>query len=143
MCCQELLLQPEFFRVHVVQTYCKRPRNKIRSRTVGFAQELWQPMKSLEENEHMVRCEIQISASLKISESKKHIFSFPTKKHTNQIPSEHMHLVSSVDSVFHQMFAKSQKKQLNNCLHYTREFFGKILLKLALEKCRSLLQKWI
>ena len=38
-------------------------------RTLGFAEELWQPMKSLEENEHMVRCEIQISASLKISAS--------------------------------------------------------------------------
>ena len=50
---------------------CKRPRNKIRSRTAGFAEELWQPMKSLEEDEHMVRCEIQISASLKLSARKK------------------------------------------------------------------------
>ena len=96
--------------MHVVQTYCKRPRNKIRSRTAGFAEELWQPMKSLEENEHMVRCEIQISASLKISAIKKNTFSFPTKKNTNQIPSEHMLFVSSVESVFHQMFAESQKK---------------------------------
>ena len=39
-------------------------------------------MKSLEENEHMVRCEIQISASLKISANKKQIFSFFTKKNT-------------------------------------------------------------
>ena len=135
MCCQELLLQPEFFRVHVVQTYCKRPRNKIRSRTVGFAQELWQPMKSLEENEHMVRCEIQISASLKISASKKHIFSFPTKKkYTNQIPSEHTHLVSSVNSVFHQMFAKSQKKQKKHCQLYTRDLFWQNLVKISFGK---------
>ena len=102
-------------------------------------------MKSLEENEHMVRCEIQISASLKISASKKHIFSFPTKKkYTNQIPSEHTHLVSSVNSVFHQIIAKSQKKSKKSIASFIQEiFFGKILLKLALEKCRSLLQKWI
>ena len=83
-------------------------------------------MKSLEESEHMVRCEIQISASLKISANKKQIFSFFTKKkHTNQIPSEHMHLVSSVDSVFHQMFAKSQKNSKTVLALYNR-IFGEI-----------------
>ena len=141
MCCQELLLQPEFFRVHVVQTYCKRPRNKIRSRTAGFAEELWQPMKSLGENEHMVRCEIQISASLKISASKKHIFSFPTKKNTQiKFQVNIRTWCPALTVYFIKCLLKARKSKKRHCQLYTRDFFGKILLKLASEKCQSLLQ---
>ena len=62
----------------MLQTHVKDLEIRL-DKTVGFAEELRQPMKSLEENEHMVRCEIQISAS------KKSYILFPNQKKNTQI----------------------------------------------------------
>ena len=50
------------------------------------------------------------------------------------VPSEHTHLVSSVNSVFHQMFAKSQKKQKKALLALYKRFFWQNLVKISFGK---------